>query len=96
MARSKRASAPRDIPIQEELALVRQTLADVHREETVLAERKRMLLELLCLRFGSLSLETVQVIEKIQDPNQLAEWLRRFATAKNLKEIGITMEKAWL
>jgi hypothetical protein len=87
---------PRPLSDYEEMQLVRKTLADVHREESVLLERKRMLLELLCLRFGSLQLETVEAIEKMQDPNQLAEWLRRFATAETLEEIGIKYEIAWL
>jgi hypothetical protein len=67
-----------------EVDMVRRTLADVHRDEGrlegELAERKRTLLELLRLRF-SLPPEMAQAIEATQDGDQLAEWLRRFATA---------------
>jgi hypothetical protein len=72
-----------------EVDMVRRTLADVHWEEATLAANKRTLLELLHLRFKSLSPEVEQAIRATQDADQLAEWLRRFATAKDLDSIGI-------
>jgi hypothetical protein len=76
-----------------EVEMVRRTLADIHRDEARdeerLAERKRTLLEQLRLKFKSLPAETEQTIEATQDAEQLAEWLRRFATATRLKTIGI-------
>ena len=73
--------------------MVRRTMAEIHREEGrlegALAERKRILLEWLRLRFESASPQVEQVIEATQDGDQLAEWLRRFHTAKTLDAIGI-------
>jgi len=80
-----------------EVEMVRRTLADVHREEGrlkgqlegTLAERKRTLLELLRLRFKSLTPEVELAIQATRDADQLAEWLRRVITAKDLDAIGI-------
>src|SRR5207302_222659 len=76
-----------------EVQMARRTMADIHRDEGALAERladrKRTLVELLRLRWGALPPETEQVIEATQDADRLAEWLRRFATAKDLDGVGI-------
>jgi hypothetical protein len=72
-----------------EVGMARRTLADVHRDEAILADRKRMLVEQLRLRFESLSPETEQTIRATDDADRLAEWLRRFATAKDLASVGI-------
>ncbi len=76
-----------------EIDMVRRTLADVHRDEGrregVLAERKRVLLDLLRVRWAPLPTETEQAIEATQDADKLAEWLRRFATARDLDAVGI-------
>ena len=69
--------------------MMRRTLADVHRDEGALTARKQTLLEQLRLRFKSLTPDVEQAIQATQDTNQLAEWLRRFATAKDLDSIGI-------
>ena len=79
----------RDDEARLEVDMVRRSMADVHREEITLADRKRTLLELLRLRWGPLPTETMQVIETTQNADQLAEWLRRFATASGLETIGI-------
>ncbi len=72
-----------------EVDMARKTLADVHWEQATVADRKRTLLEQLPLRFGPLPAETEQAIQATQDAEQLAEWLRRFATARDLDTIGI-------
>jgi Putative transposase, YhgA-like len=80
-----------------EVSMVRQTMAEIHRDEGrlegrlegTLAERKRFLVESLRLRFkSSVSPQVEQVIEATQDGDQLAEWLRRFHTAETLDAIG--------
>ncbi len=65
--------------------MARRTMADVDRTE----DRKRILLELLRLRFETLPLEMEQAIKASQDGEQVEEWMRRFATAKDLEGIGI-------
>jgi len=72
-----------------EIEMTRRTLADVHREEGALAGMRQLLLELLRLRFGPLPPEMERKIETTQDPNQLTEWGRRFATTTDLEEVGI-------
>jgi hypothetical protein len=93
MLRQRIDAALKDDEARLEVDMIRRSMADVHREEGRLegavAERKRLLLELLRLRFKTLPVEVEQVIEATQDPDQVAEWLRRFATAKNLARIGI-------
>jgi hypothetical protein len=72
-------------------------MADIHRDEGrregTLTERKRTLLELLRLRWAPLPPEVVQVIQSTQDAGQLAEWLRSFATARDLDSIGIVSSR---
>jgi hypothetical protein len=72
-----------------EVDMARRTLADVHRDEAILADRKQMLVEQLRLRFKSLSAEMEQTIEATQNADKLAEWLRGVITAKDLASIGI-------
>jgi hypothetical protein len=80
-----------------EVEMVRRTMVDVHRDEgraegrreERIADRKRTLLEQLRLRWAPLPAETEQVLEATQDADQLAEWLRRFATATDLDAVGI-------
>ncbi|HYT92646.1 MAG TPA: Rpn family recombination-promoting nuclease/putative transposase [Gemmataceae bacterium] len=83
----------RDDEARLEVDMVRRSMADVHRDEisreVMLAERKRTLLRLLGLRWGSLPAETKQVIEATQDANQLEEWLGLVITADNLDAVGI-------
>jgi hypothetical protein len=72
-----------------EVEMVRRSMADVHRDEITLAERKRTLVEQLRLRWAPLPAEVEQAIGATQDAEQLAEWLRRFVTARDLDAIGI-------
>jgi hypothetical protein len=89
LARRTHPAPDRNNEALQEVEVIRRTLADVHRDEAILAERKRTLLELLRLRSKELLAEMERVIEATQDADQLAEWLRRFATAKDLGSIGI-------
>jgi hypothetical protein len=82
-------TALRDDEARLEVDMVRRSLADVHREEGALGAKKQTLLEQLRLRWGPLPAETEQVIQATQDAEQLAAWLRRFATAGNLDGVGI-------
>ncbi len=52
--------------------------------------RKTTLIRQLRKRFGALSAEIEQTIEATEDIAQLDEWLDRFATAKALRDVGIT------
>ncbi len=76
-----------------EVQMARRMAPDIHRDEgrreATLADRKRTLGELLRLRFGALPPEVEQAIQATQEPEQLAEWLRRFANAQDLDAIGI-------
>ncbi len=69
--------------------MVRKTMAQVEGERYTLEANKRTLVEQLSLRFESLPAEIVQAIESTRDADQIAEWLRRFATADDLDTIGI-------
>ena len=81
-------SALMDDETRLEVDMVRRTLADVHRAEERITDRKRTLLELLRLRF-SVPPEVVQAIEATQDADKLAEWLRGVVTKNDLDSIGI-------
>jgi hypothetical protein len=76
-----------------EVNMVRRTLADVHRDEGrregEITVRKQTLLDLLRVRWGTVSAETEQAIAATQDAEKLAEWLRGVVTSKDLKSIGI-------
>jgi hypothetical protein len=76
-----------------EIEMIRRTVENVHREECLLAERKRLLLELVHLRFKCIPLVISERIVTTQDPDWLALLLRRFATAKNLDALGMTASR---
>ncbi len=76
-----------------EVEMARRMMSDIHREEGrlegVLADRKRTLLEGVPLRFGSLPPQIEQAIRMNQNADQLAEWVRRLMTAKDIADVGI-------
>jgi hypothetical protein len=76
-----------------EVEMVRRMMPDIHREEGrregLLEGTKQMLLEQLRLRFRSVPKEVEQAVQATQDADQVAKWLRRFATATDLDSIGI-------
>ncbi len=69
--------------------MVRETMARAEGERYTLEANKRTLLKQLRLRFETLPAEMEQVIASTRDADQIAEWLRRFATANDLDTIGI-------
>jgi hypothetical protein len=79
-----------------EIKMVRQTMADVLREEGrdegrrqgILADRKRTLRRLIQIRWG-LPAEVERAIEATEDADQLAAWIDRFAAAADLASMGI-------
>jgi hypothetical protein len=89
MLRQRIDAALKDDEARLEVEMARRTLADIHWDQAVLAERKQMLQDQLRLRFKAVPPEIEQVIQTTQDANQLAEWMHRFATAKDLDSIGI-------
>ncbi len=58
-------------------------------QEEALQARRQILLDLLRERFGAPTASIAQVIERTNDITQLDSWLRAFATAESLEEIGI-------
>jgi hypothetical protein len=75
------------------LARARKTMAEAEAERYTLAERlaerKRILVRQLQLRFPPLPAEIEQTVQSTQDADQLARWLDSFATAADLDSIGI-------
>jgi hypothetical protein len=59
------------------------------RKEEAVRSRRQILLDLLRERFGGLPEETVIAIESSKSIQELDTWLRRFATAATLEEVGI-------
>jgi hypothetical protein len=51
--------------------------------------RQQILLDLLRERFGKVPQDTVAAIQSSKSNQKLNTWLRRFATATTLEEIGI-------
>jgi hypothetical protein len=79
----------RDDEARLEVSMVRRSMADIHREEGAIAAGKRTLLEQIQLRWGPPPAETQHAIQTTNDPDQLAQWLRAFATARDLDAVGI-------
>ena len=73
--------------------MARQTIAEALREEGVQQEairaRQQMLLVLLRERFRPLAPEAEQMVETTRERARLEEWIRKFATAKSIADIGI-------
>jgi hypothetical protein len=59
------------------------------RRATPAKNSQQTLIRQLKRRFGHVSDEVASTIRATNDPEQLVEWLDRFATAKALDEIGI-------
>jgi hypothetical protein len=76
-----------------EVDMARKLMPDIHRDEGrvegALAANKRTLLELLQLRFGVVPAALEQQIQTSQDAEQLTQWLRNFATARHLDDVGL-------
>jgi hypothetical protein len=69
-----------------------KTTSDLLKDEGELRAYRKILLRQLRLRFGKLSVEIETAVESAQDHDQLEQWLARFATAKTLKDVGISLE----
>ena len=89
MACSDRFVGNRNSSDLREMEMFRRIMVEEHRKAATLAERKRILLEQLHLRFDSVPLEIKQAIEAAEDANQFVKWLRGVVTAKDLDGIGI-------
>jgi hypothetical protein len=90
-------AALKDDEARLEMEMIRKTMAQVEAErytrEATLAANKRTLVDQLRLRFKRIPPEIEQTIQTTQDADQLAEWLRRFATADDLDAVGIVPEE---
>jgi hypothetical protein len=78
---------------RQEVFEMRRTIADELKEEGAregaIRNSQQTLIRLLKRRFGRVPNEVASTIRATHDPDQLAEWLDRFATAETLDEIGI-------
>ncbi len=82
---------------RQEVSVMGKTIADElidkgmkrGRKEEAVRARRRILLDLLQERFGELPQEIVATIESSKSIEQLDAWLRRFAKAVALEEVGI-------
>ena len=68
---------------------MRRTIADELEEKSAIKTRQQTLIRLLKRRFGDVPDEPLSTIWATNDPEQLDEWLDRFATAEALDEVGI-------
>lgn len=66
-----------------------RTMADVLEEKGALKALQQTLLRLLKRRFGNVPTAVSATIRGTEDPEQLDEWLDRFATAATLDDVGI-------
>jgi hypothetical protein len=64
-------------------------MAQADAERYTLAANKRILVDLLRLRFPPLPPEIEQTVESTHDADQITKWLHRFATAQDLDSVGI-------
>jgi hypothetical protein len=78
---------------RQEVSAMGRTIADElraqGRKEEAVRARRQVLLDQLRQRFGELPRETVAAVEATASVKQLGTWLRSFATAATLEEIGI-------
>lgn len=72
---------------------MRRTIADELKEEGAregaIKNRQQTLIRQLKRRFGDVSVAVSATIRATDDPDQLDEWLDRFATAESLDDVGI-------
>jgi hypothetical protein len=76
---------------RQEIFEMRRTMADELEEKGALKNRRQVLLRLLKRRFGNVPAAVSATIRGTHDPEQLDEWLDRFATAETLDDVGIGM-----
>ncbi len=78
---------------RQEVFTMRRTIAGEWKKETrkeeAVRSRRQVLLDLLRERFGVLPQETVATVQSTKSTKELDAWLRQFATATTLEEIGI-------
>jgi hypothetical protein len=78
---------------RQEVFEMRRTIADELKEEGAregaIRNSQRTLIRQLKRRFGGVPDELSSAIRATNDPEQLDEWLDRFATAETLDEVGI-------
>jgi hypothetical protein len=74
---------------RQEVFEMRRTIADELEERGAIKNSQQTLIRQLKRRFGHVSDEVASTIRATNDPEQLVEWLDRFATAEALDEIGI-------
>jgi hypothetical protein len=74
---------------RQEVIEMRRTIADELKEEGAIKKSQQTLIRLLKRRFGDVPDELSSAIRATNDPEQLDEWLDRFATAETLDEVGI-------
>jgi truncated hemoglobin YjbI len=74
---------------RQEIFEMRRTIADQLKEEGAIDNRQQILIRQLKRRFGDVPDELSSTIRTTNDPEQLDEWLDRFATAETLEEVGI-------
>jgi hypothetical protein len=74
---------------RQEVFEMRRTIADELEEKSAIKTRQQTLIRLLKRRFGDVPDEPLSTIWATNDPEQLDEWLDRFATAEALDEVGI-------
>ncbi len=72
-----------------EVMAMGKTIAQAFEEKGRLEAARKYLLMLLRARFGKPSKEIAARIKACDDEGQLEEWLRRFATATTLDDVGI-------
>ena len=74
---------------RQEVFEMRRTIADELEERGAIRNRQQTLIRQLKRRFGDVPDELLSTIRATNAPEQLDEWLDRFATAETLDEVGI-------
>ncbi len=74
---------------RQEIHEMGRSMADVLEEKGALKKSRETLLRQLKRRFGNLPAAVSATIRATDDPEQLDEWLDRFATAATLDDVGI-------
>jgi hypothetical protein len=74
---------------RQEIFEMRSTIADELEEKGAPKNRRQVLLRQLKRRFGNVPAAVSATIRATHAPDQLDEWLDRFATAETLEKVGI-------